>query len=103
MDKTSSSYIGDFYYGQSPIRALIHDSILCEVPIEKAARLIELLIKEMTAPILQQPMSRVGLPGHLAIGVEVKQGLDWGNMKKIVTVQGVSADLTELAKEEEDE
>lgn len=72
-DPDSEFFVGDMYYGMSPLRALIHDSILAEVPVEKLKAYLDRLIPCMSAPVPQ-------LSG-LRIGVDVKIGQTWGDMK----------------------
>lgn len=74
----SPSYIGDAFYGRTPLRAPIHDSLLLEVPISKMDHVIEKLVLEMTRPIPELPCPvEWNLGSHLSIGVEVKVGTNW--------------------------
>ena len=82
-DRDSPNYIGDLYYGQTPLRAPIHDSGLFEVPIPQVDRALEAIVTEMTAPILQQPNLPVwNLGAHLRIGVAAKVGFDWASCEE---------------------
>jgi len=84
MDATSENYIGDMFGGKSPIRALIHDSILLEVPVTRAEEAISKLRAAMTRPIEEQPCPKEWRMGEcLTIGVTVKQGSSWGAMRKV--------------------
>lgn len=97
------AYIGDVFYGSSPIRALIHDSILVEVPKDKVDYTAERMIKAMTRPVVQQPCPDAwGIGEHLQIGVAVKVGKDWANMSKLNKEVGVASD-TSIYEVEEDE
>ena len=72
------SYIGDAFYGKTPLRAQIHDSLLLEVPEELVDFVIERLVAEMTRPIPQLPCPEDwNLGEYLTIGVEVKVGKNW--------------------------
>ena len=84
MDAASENYIGDMFGGKSPIRALIHDSILLEVPVTRAEEAISKLRSAMTRPIEEQPCPKEwGMGEYLTIGVTVKQGSSWGAMRKV--------------------
>ncbi len=77
-DKDSPSYLGDVYYGKTPLRAPIHDSLLLEVPKAQRDRVVEILVREMTRPIAELPCPvEWNLGSHLSIGVEVKAGRNW--------------------------
>lgn len=79
FDPEHESYIGDCWYGKTPLRAQVHDSLLLEVPEELAAWVIERVVREMRRPIPEMPLDHLGQPGEfLSIGVEVKQGYNWG-------------------------
>lgn len=83
-DPESPWYIGDMYHGRTPLRSLIHDSILAEVPIPALDTYIERLVACMTAPIPQLPYKdEAGNPAFLSFGVDVKVGRDWGTMKPL--------------------
>ncbi len=103
----SPSYIGDAYFGKTPLRAPIHDSLLLEVPNRQWDRVCEHVFREMQRPIPEQPLTGplAQFGDFLSIGVAAKQGLDWGEMRKI-TVPGF-AELDEVpiytAMEEADE
>lgn len=80
-DPDSPSFIGDLYHGQTPIRAIIHDSLLAEVPVQVLDQYIEKVVREMTRPILELPITDVQarqvFGPHLSIGVDVKVGTSW--------------------------
>jgi len=83
-DPDSPTYIGDVYRGRTPIRALIHDSILAEVPREKLDLYLERVRTAMTRPIPQLPCPpEWGRGSHLSIGVDIKVGESWGEMEKL--------------------
>jgi uracil-DNA glycosylase family 4 len=75
LDRDNVNYIGDFCEGRTPIRALIHDSILAEVPRAKLGGYVDRVRREMTKPIKQQ--------GGLVIDVEIKAGERWSDMEVI--------------------
>lgn len=84
VDAASETYIGDMFGGRSPIRALIHDSILLEVPEKRSEEAIDKLYRAMTRPIEEQPCPEEwGMGDHLTIGVTVKVGESWGKMEKV--------------------
>lgn len=75
-------YIGQLYYGRTPLRALVHDSILAEVPLDLVDGAVEALVKNMTRPIKELPCPpEWGLGEYLTIGVEPKVGRNWLEME----------------------
>lgn len=80
------SYIGDAYYGRTPLRAPIHDSLLLEVPDRQVDRVLEHAFREMLRPVEEQPLpAEWNLGPYLTIGVEAKVGDNWDEMEKIKT------------------
>lgn len=78
------SYIGDAYYGRTPLRAPIHDSLFLELPRRIRDRVLEIVYREMTRPIVQMPMPEEwGLGDFLTVDVEVKVGQSWDAMEKL--------------------
>lgn len=77
-------YIGDAYFGRTPLRAPIHDSLFLEVPFLKVDSVLETVASEMQAPIIEQPnlpeWASHGMGSHLLIGVAAKVGDDWQDM-----------------------
>jgi len=104
MAPGTPSYIGDLYYGQTPVRALVHDSILVEVPKTKQDECIERMVTEMTRAIPEQPCpAGWNMGAQLSIGVSVKTGTDWLAMSEVNLGQlGVAADTAVRAAEEEE-
>lgn len=83
-DPDSPSYIGDAYFGRTPLRAPIHDSDLLEVPIRQETRVLECLAREFQRPILEQPNDPAwGMGSHLSIGVAAKIGVNWQDMEDL--------------------
>lgn len=77
-DRDHPDYIGDFYYGKTPLRAPIHDSGLFEVPNRAVDLALERIGRQMQQPILQQPnLPAWNLGDYLKIGVAAKVGFDW--------------------------
>jgi uracil-DNA glycosylase family 4 len=99
------AYIGSMWHGKTPIRALIHDSILLEVPKLLADAAIEALYSAMTRPILSQPIPATwgSKDTHLKIGIGVKVGESWGSMELVEPGVGVSLDTAINEEEEENE
>jgi len=81
------SYIGDAYYGRTPLRAPIHDSLLMEIPIRGEDRIVEAVFREMLRPVEELPLPAAwGMGEYLTIGVEAKAGRDWGKgLEKLPT------------------
>lgn len=77
-------YIGDQYYGETPLRAPIHDSLLLEVPTRRVDVVLERAAAAMQRPILALPCPLEWAMGtHLTIGVDAKAGPSWGAMEKV--------------------
>lgn len=104
MDPDSPWYIGDLFGGRTPIRALVHDSILIEVPKKKQEFAVQALVEEMIKEIKCQPCSpEWGLGSYLSIPVAVKAGPDWLNMENVNFEVGVASDTKVIEEEEEEE
>lgn len=73
VDPHGPYYVGDMYDGKTPLRALIHDEILSEVPANVLDTYVERVEACMTRPIPQL--------GGLQLGTDIKIGRDWGSMK----------------------
>lgn len=105
-DPDSPSYIGSVYFGRTPLRAPIHDSMLLEIPLRAWDRTYETVCMEMQRPVLQQPLpAEWNRPGeYVAIGIAARAGTDWASMDDLV-VPGYEADWSatpmELADEED--
>lgn len=84
IKRAASSLYYDFPDLRRHLRLLIHDSILMEVP-EDEVRDIATIVKEtMTQPIPELPLDPSWNMGdHVTIGVEIKVGKIWSEMKEI--------------------
>lgn len=83
-DRNHRSYIGDAWFGRTPLRAPIHDSILMEVPPRQIDRVLEATYGEMLRPIEEMPIpAEWGMGEFVTIGVEGKMGRSWDKMKTI--------------------
>ncbi len=107
-DPDYPSYIGDAYFGRTPLRAPIHDSLLLEVPDRQWDRVVEAVAREMLRPVQEQPLPASWQMGaHLAIGVEAKAGRNWLDVEKIpipgMRELGLSNEETYFGTEEVDE
>jgi hypothetical protein len=111
FDPDQPTYIGDAYYGRTPLRAPIHDSLLMEIPNRIWDRVVATVVQEMLRPIPQLPLDwiaaserqRLHLGEYLQIGVEAKAGYDWGTMTVIEAALGVSGDATKFPIEDDDD
>ena len=81
MDPTGPWYVGNLYHDQTPIRALIHDEVVFEVPKKNAAKLIELATMAMKEPVTKQ-MLPWDTKTPLKFDVDVRVGPSWGEMEK---------------------
>lgn len=96
FDPDSPSDIGDAFYGRTPLRAPIHDSLLLEIPQCVESRVLPIVYQEFLRPVPELPMpAEWGLGECLSIGIEAKSGLRWSDME-------TSEDLY-LGTEDEDE
>ena len=90
-DPKSDNYAGHLYYGRTPFRGVIHDSFLCEVPVENGPILQGLVTKVMTTPVKALPCPpEWGLGEFLEIGVAAKRGKNWGP-KRPDNLEGMEA------------
>ena len=81
-DPASENYVGDLYYGDTPLRALIHDEILAEVPDPQLPTYLERLRRSMLRPVHLQPIPPQWQMGsHLRIDADIRVGRSWGDMK----------------------
>lgn len=113
FDPDHPSYIGDAYFGRTPLRAPIHDSGLFEIPVRCWDRVLERILLEMPRPVPELPLdwisegerTRLGFGSHLSIGVAAKAGKDWGHMEDVeIHAPGVVLeDELKFPMEEEDE
>jgi hypothetical protein len=102
------SYIGDAYYGRTPFRAPIHDSLLLEVPHAQWDRVVECVAREMLRPIEQQPLPAAWNMGkYLTVGIEAKAGANWMQVEGIplpgMQELGLSNEATIWGVEEDDD
>ena len=103
-DPDSPSYIGDAYYGRTPLRAPIHDSLLLEVPFRQWDRVTERVVNEMRRPILEQPLpAEWGLGTHLQIGVAAKAGLNWQDTEDLLLTDTSPEDTARPIELEDEE
>jgi len=86
-DKTAPNYIGDAYFGKTPLRAPIHDSLLLEVPDSQWDRVFTAVCTEMQRPVVQQPLpaswGEGAAGGYVAIGIAAKAGPNWAKMETL--------------------
>jgi uracil-DNA glycosylase family 4 len=81
-DPRAPSYIGDCYFGQTPLRAPIHDSLLLEIPLTVWDRVVRIVCQEMRRPVVEQALPWA--PGeYVRIGIAAKAGPDWQAMTPI--------------------
>lgn len=84
FDPASPSYIGDAWYGRTPLRAPIHDSLLLEVPDGIADQVMPVVYWVFQRPIPELPMPpEWGLGECLTIGIEAKRGVSWDRMETV--------------------
>jgi len=72
VDPAHGYFVGEDYYGKTPLRALIHDEILAEVPFRRVDHYLECATGSANLPVPE-------LQG-LTIHTSIKVGKDWGHM-----------------------
>jgi hypothetical protein len=100
----SPSYIGNVYFGRTPLRAPVHDSMLLEIPDRKWDRTYETVCMEMQRPVVEQPLpTEWGRAGeYVSIGIAARAGQDWAAMEDL-QVPGYDAEWIAEPIEDEDE
>lgn len=74
----SPYYIGDAYFGRTPLLGPIHDSLLLHVPNRCWDRVVEIVAQVMQRPSTYLPIpSEWGWGAYLPIGVSAKAGRNW--------------------------
>ena len=74
----SPDYIGDCYFGRTPLLCPVHDSLLLHIPHRCWDRVVETVIR-----VMQRPSERLPIPiawgwgPYLPIGVSAKAGKNW--------------------------
>lgn len=74
----SPDYIGDCYFGRTPLLGPIHDSLLLHIPNRCFDRVVEIV-----ARVMQEPSRYLPIPAdwqwgpYLPIGVSAKAGRNW--------------------------
>ena len=97
-DRDHPSYIGDAWYGRTPLRAPIHDSILLEAPPKQIDRVLEKVYGEMLRPVEEMPIPEEwGFGPLVTIGVEGKMGRSWDAMEKVYDPPGGFQPLVDIA------
>lgn len=90
------NYIGDTYFGRTPLRALVHDEYWLEVEDRHVDRVIASAYQEMTRAIPQM--------GGLVLGASVKVGKNLGSGLEDYKIGGLTGTLASdisVAEEEE--
>jgi uracil-DNA glycosylase family 4 len=109
FDPEQPAFIGDVYFGKTPLRAPIHDSLLLEIPTKVFDLVASIVVQEMQRPLTMMPCPEEwNLGPYLSTGVSVKVGTDggdWASLSTIaVTELGVGSDvLTTAAVGDEEE
>ena len=99
----SESYIGEAFFGRTPLRAIVHDDLWLEVPDEALNWTMERVYREMTRPVRELPMPKEwGLGEWLSFGVEMKVGKDMGHLETVdyEGAPGSEGDLIDVNEEE---
>ncbi len=74
----SPDYIGDCYFGRTPLLAPIHDSLLLHIPNRILDRVIEIVSRVMQEPSQYLPIPLDwGWGPFLPIGISAKAGKNW--------------------------
>jgi DNA polymerase I-like protein with 3'-5' exonuclease and polymerase domains/uracil-DNA glycosylase len=104
LDPEAPHYVGDAYFGRTPLRAPIHDSLLLEVPTRQEDRVLEAVFTEMLRPVEELPLPPAWHRGAcVTIGVEAKVGVNWQDVEKVKTPDlahlGLTNDANDLASD----
>lgn len=103
----SDDYIGDCYFGRTPLLGPIHDSLLLHVPNRCVDKVTEIVARVMQEPSRYLPIPPAwGWGDYLPIGVAAKIGRNWGEMEDLKIQQWVpsaGADNPVLPRESEGE
>lgn len=109
----SEDYIGDAYYGRTPLRAPIHDSLLQEIPVAVWDVIVPIVARVMQRPVPQLPLNPAwGMGEFLTIGVDGKAcapGASWAEMAKLplpkagLGVLETVSDAPAMIEDEDDE
>jgi len=74
----SADYIGDCYFGRTPLLGPIHDSLLLHIPNRIFDRVLEIVCRVMQEPSTCLPCpAEWGLGPYLPIGMSAKAGRNW--------------------------
>lgn len=74
----SPDYIGDAYFGRTPLLHPIHDSLFLHVPNAVFDRVVRIVVRVMQDAIPELPIPREwGWGNYLRIGVDAKAGRSW--------------------------
>lgn len=74
----SPDYIGDAYFGRTPLLGPIHDSLLLHIPVRIFDRVVEIVARVMQEPSRHLPCPpEWGLGAYLPIGISGKAGRNW--------------------------
>jgi hypothetical protein len=74
----SPDYIGDAYFGRTPLLHPIHDSLFLHVPVAILDRVVAICARVMQDELPELPIpAEWGLGRYLRIGVEAKAGRTW--------------------------
>lgn len=98
-------YIGDAYFGKTPLRAPVYDSLMLEVPVRAVERVVERVFAAMGMGIRALPCPAAwGLGPFLTIGVDGKIGDSWAKDEmEAITPPSVAADRTYFAPDDRDD
>ncbi len=93
-----------FFFGKTPIRALIHDSVLAEQEERFTTEMIKICQEEMTRPVPELPCPPEWQLGpFLSIGCSVKVGKNWAAMEEVSSELGTASDTAPKEEEEEED
>jgi len=105
----SDDYIGDAYFGRTPLLGPIHDSLLLHVPMRCWDRVVEIVARVMQEPSRYLPIPEAwGWGSYLPIGVAGKAGRNWApevtedDQIKIKLTHGIDVPLNPSGMEDID-
>ncbi len=103
----SQWFIGDAYFGRTPLLGPIHDSLLLHLPRRVFDRVLEIVLSVMQTPSPNLPIPAAwGWGPYLPIGVSAKTGRNWAervtedDQIKIKLKHGIDVPLNDNGMEE---
>lgn len=96
----SPDYIGDCYFGRTPLLGPIHDSLLMMIPVRVWDRVLETVCRVMQEPSEYLPIPEAwGWGPYLPIGISAKAGRNWASALDDEEIAKIQAKAAAAGKE----